>query len=99
MYENSRDPPMDQPQNAWQVLANTEQWISNTLASASSGPSSANPYSRKEVSYVCEQHSESPLILANIFRLLKEARERGENHGAEEEERAEEQGAWTSNLI
>lgn len=105
--------------NAWSVLANTEQWISSTLAhssSSSSGnnnsnnnnnamdsaatlPSAAasnnnnnNPYVRKEVSYVCENQSATSMVVAGIFRRLKEAREMGQAHGQAERERSHTQG-------
>jgi len=89
MYDNSRDPPSNEF-NAWTVLATTEQWISTTLASADT--SAGNPYTRKEVSYIHEPSSESAMIVAGIFRRLKEAREMGERHGTMEEDRADEQG-------
>lgn len=78
MYDTSPD----QPLNAWSVLTRTEEWISRTLSDAQ-----GNPYTRKEVCYVCENNSGSSLILAGIFRRLKEARLLGEKHGEGEEER------------
>lgn len=105
MYENPSDPPNNNNanDNAWSVLSNTEKWISNTLKGSSSstgtgstsnnaGSAATNPYARKEVSYVCENQKSAPLIVSSIFRLLKEARERGEAHGEAEEQRAEELG-------
>ena len=71
--------------NVWNVLATTERWISQTLANAKSADGS-NPLSRKEVSYVCETSTDAALVLANIFRKLKEARQMGETHGEEQEE-------------
>ena len=74
---------------------------SSSSSSSSSGTSSSsssnsglnsNPYARKEVSYYCETNKESPMIVAGIFRMLKEARERGENHGETEQERYEQIG-------
>ena len=102
MYDSSRDPPNDKhgsggssssssTPNAWTVLSNTEQWISATLHSSNS-PGGQNPYSRKEVSYVCEASGESAIIVANLFRRLKEARELGESHGRQEVTRAERVG-------
>eukprot|EP00523_Entomoneis_sp_CCMP467_P012363 CAMPEP_0168797964 /NCGR_PEP_ID=MMETSP0725-20121227/17624_1 /TAXON_ID=265536 /ORGANISM="Amphiprora sp., Strain CCMP467" /LENGTH=455 /DNA_ID=CAMNT_0008849291 /DNA_START=60 /DNA_END=1427 /DNA_ORIENTATION=- len=98
MYDDRKDPPNDKPgnnggmsSNAWTVLAKTEKWISATLSSAQ-GSGGQNPYSRKEVSYVCESSSESAMIVANIFRRVKEARCVGENHGQSELTRAEEGG-------
>jgi hypothetical protein len=90
MYDGSRDPPSSPELNAWQVLATTERWISSTLAAADTG--AGNPYSRKEVSYVCEPQRDSALIVAGIFRRLKESREEGESHGAAEEARAVDHG-------
>ena len=90
MYDYSRDPPSSPELNAWQVLATTERWISSTLAAAETG--AGNPYSRKEVSYVCEPQRDAALIVAGIFRRLKESREEGESHGAAEEARAVDQG-------
>jgi hypothetical protein len=87
-YENPRDPPNNNDgnnPNLWSVLATTERWITSTLADSAAG----NPLSRKEVSYVCETSSEVAMILANIFRKLKEARLQGETHGAMQEELVE----------
>ena len=89
-YDIQRDPPNE---NVWNVLANTEKWITATLKGAESSSSSgSNPLSRKEVSYVCETSQDPAMILANIFRKIKEARQLGENHGQEQEELAHEQG-------
>jgi len=90
MYDASRDPPSSPELNAWHVLGKTEQWISATLAASDTGM--GNPYSRKEVSYACETHKDAALILANIFRHLREARELGEAHGVVEEDRAQDLG-------
>lgn len=79
-YDIQRDPPND---NVWSILTNTEKWISSTLQDAQQG---GNPLSRKEVSYVCETSKDIALVLANIFRKLKEARLIGEDHGQEQEE-------------
>lgn len=78
MYDSSPD----QPLNSWSVLTRTEEWISQTLSDAQ-----GNPYTRKEVSYICENNSGSALILSGIFRRLKEARMLGEKHGEGEEDR------------
>jgi hypothetical protein len=92
-YDVQRDPPNE---NVWSVLSNTERWIAATLKNAepisSSGSSASNPLSRKEVSYVCETSQDLAMILANIFRKLKEARQLGETHGQEQEELMETQG-------
>ena len=95
MYENSRDPPNrgGADANVWTVLAHTEKWISETLA-ANEQPGGRNPYSRKEVNYVCETNEDSPMIVANIFKRLREARETGEEHGVSEEDRQADQGEW-----
>ena len=85
-YDIQRDPPND---NVWSILANTERWISSTLQEAQLG---GNPLSRKEVSYVCETSQDPALVLANIFRKLKEARLLGEGHAQEQEELAEASG-------
>lgn len=87
-YENAKDGGADS--NVWSVLAHTEKWISDTLASTETA--SGNPYSRKEVNYVCETNEESPMIAANIFKRLREARELGQRHGTTEEDRKTEQG-------
>jgi len=79
-YDIQRDPS---DENVWSVLANTEKWIASTLSDAKAG---ATPLSRKEVSYVCETSTDPAMILANIFRKLKEARELGEAHAQEQEE-------------
>jgi hypothetical protein len=85
MYDTSRDPPSELF-NAWHVLASTERWISATLADHSPKPSSRastnnnNPYTRKEVAYACESYADSPMIVANLFRRLKEVRQLGEAH-------------------
>ena len=71
--------------NVWSVLATTERWISDTLANAKSADGT-NPLSRKEVSYVCETSTDAAMVLASIFRKLKEARQLGETHGEEQEE-------------
>ena len=85
-YDVQRDPPNE---NVWSVLANTERWIASTLKESQSATTGNNPLSRKEVSYVCETSQDPAMILANIFRKLKEARQLGEQHGQEQEELAE----------
>lgn len=76
--------------NVWSVLANTEKWISETLAASET--SNGNPYSRKEVNYVCETNEESAMIAANLFKRLREARELGQQHGESEEDHKADQG-------
>lgn len=92
MYDSSRDPPNKEGNNGnmWAVLANTERWLSDTLSSQNG---QNNPYTRKEVSYVCDTSDDGAMIAAGIFRRLREAREQGELHGQAEEERLTEQGA------
>ena len=92
MYDYSTDPPSDKSRgqsNMWSVLATTEKWIANVLGE----PGQNNPYTRKEVSYVCEQGDEDALVTAAIWRRLKEAREVGVNHGHTQEELLMEHGA------
>ncbi len=83
--------------NVWSVLANTERWISDTLdksnqaakiknegmnsQQSASISSTDNPYARKEVSYVCETGDDLAVVVGGIFRRIREAREKGENHG------------------
>jgi hypothetical protein len=91
MYDSSRDPPNKEGNNSnmWAVLANTERWLSNTLASQNE---QNNPYTRKEVTYICDTSDDGAMIAAGIFRRLREARELGELHGQAEEERLTEKG-------
>ena len=77
-YDIQRDPSNE---NVWNVLATTEGWISEMLTS-----SAETPLSRKEVSYVCEASTDAAMVVANVFRKLKEARQLGETHGEEQEE-------------
>ncbi len=87
-YDIQRDPqPND---NVWSILSNTEKWISNTLAESQTGTN--NPMSRKEVSYVCETSNDPAMILANIFRKVKEARQLGESHAQDQEDLVDELG-------
>ena len=94
MYNSPRDPPDNNNGNMWAVLANTERWLSDTLATQEGQD---NPFTRKEVSYVCENSNEAAMITAGIFRRLREAREQGETHGQIEEERMMEKGK--SNVV
>ena len=77
-YDIQREPSNE---NVWNVLATTERWISEMLTS-----SAETPLSRKEVSYVCEASTDAAMVVANVFRKLKEARQLGETHGEEQEE-------------
>ena len=98
MYDQRGDPPhkkKNAPLNAWNVLADTEAWISATLQAshdAAQQQGRPNPYTRKEVSYVCETAVDQAMITAGIFRRLKEARWLGQRHGTTEKERAAQQG-------
>ena len=82
----------------WSILATTEKWISDVLGdekeSASGGQSKNNPYTRKEVNYVCELGDEDALVTAGIWRRLKEARAFGVTHGQTQEEMISEQGMF-----
>ena len=92
-YDIQRDPSNE---NVWSVLANTEKWISSTLSENKAG---GTPLSRKEVSYVCETSTDVAMVLANIFRKLKEARELGETHAQEQEEMLDEKGTIEETLV
>lgn len=71
--------------------ANTQQsstTSSTSSSSSSSASSSSNPYVRKEVSYYCENQTTSPIIMiASIFRHIKDIRIIGEQHIASEIQR------------
>ena len=77
MYEKNHDPPSagSPKHNMWSVLANTEKWISNILGQGE------NPYTRKEVSYICELSDDDALVVASLWRRLREGREQCESHG------------------
>ena len=86
----------------WTVLSNTEKWIAETLersnrAAAPGRPAGQNPYSRKEVSYVCDTVQDLPAVVASSFRRVKDAREMGESHGSEQEHILAERGESTRN--
>lgn len=87
-YDIQRDPASND--NVWSILSNTEKWISNTLTDAQTGNN--NPLSRKEVSYVCETSKDAAMILANVFRKVKEARQTGESHAQDQESLIDEHG-------
>jgi hypothetical protein len=94
-YDIQRDPhPND---NVWSILANTEKWISNTLADSQTGKN--NPLTRKEVSYVCETSTDPAMILANIFRKVKEARQMGQSHAQDQEELIDQHGEDKHNRV
>lgn len=89
--------------NIWTALASTERWIDETLNGLSKNNNAPppkqqqsskrnNPYSRKEVSYVCEPSENMEEIVSSIFRRLKEARETGDEHGWREKKIAADMG-------
>jgi len=86
LHDSSSDPPNENNGSVWSALANTERWISETLNRAGVKGKS-NPYSRKEVGYVCEYSDTMELVVAGIYRRLREVRELGENHAEIEKER------------
>jgi hypothetical protein len=92
MYESAKDPPSNSggssSSNMWTVLATTERWLSSILGK----PTADNPFTRKEVAYVCEPHDDDAMFIANVWRRLREAREMGEVHGQLEEDKRLEQG-------
>mmetsp|Transcript_46018 Transcript_46018/g.111435 ORF Transcript_46018/g.111435 Transcript_46018/m.111435 type:complete len:459 (-) Transcript_46018:158-1534(-) len=91
-YDIQREPSNE---NVWNVLATTERWISEMLNSPDE-----TPLSRKEVSYVCEAATDTAMVLANVFRKLKEARQMGEAHGEEQEElQAQQEGPSSPSSI
>lgn len=94
-YDIQRDPASND--NVWSILSNTEKWISNTLTDAQTGNN--NPLSRKEVSYVCETSKDAAMILANVFRKVKEARQTGESHAQDQESLIDEHGEDKYNRI
>ena len=74
MYEPGSDPPnQGESSGVWSALANTEKWITQTLANSNRAaapgqPTGSNPYARKEVSYVCETADDPTMAIAGIFR-------------------------------
>lgn len=97
-YDIQRGDPSNE--NVWRVLATTERWISETLK-YSKEKGGSTPLSRKEVSYVCETSTDAAMVLANIFRKLKEARQLGETHGEQQEEymQGNEQKGMSTHII
>ena len=92
-YEINSDPPNDaNSHNVWSILANTEKWMSSTLSASESPSGNGNPLSRKEVSYVCETSGDPAMIVANMFRKLKEFRQLGEQHGTNQEDSIDQDG-------
>jgi len=82
-YEPSSDQPeisYSDSSGVWTALAATEKWIVQTLATSGGATGSSNPYTRKEVNYVCEIARESSMVVASLFRRVREARELGESH-------------------
>jgi hypothetical protein len=81
MYEKNFDPPSNgsQKHNMWNVLAHTEKWIAQILGQG--GSHGENPFTRKEISYVCELSDDDALVVAGLWRRLREGREQCELHG------------------
>jgi len=99
------EPNADQPEisysdssGVWSALAATEKWIVQTLTS-SGGVAGSNPYTRKEVSYVCEIARESPMVVASLFRRVREARELGESHAEDERAHNMDKGTFTDGCV
>jgi len=81
MYEKNFDPPSNgsQKHNMWNVLAHTEKWIAQILGKGAS--QGENPFTRKEISYICELSDDDALVVAGLWRRLREGREQCELHG------------------
>jgi hypothetical protein len=63
MYESSHDPPSSPSFNAWSVLAKTERWISETLASTNDGMKKSQqqqPQQQQQRSSSSQQQPQSP---------------------------------------
>ena len=106
MYDTTFDPPnnkKDDMNNIWTALASTEKWIDERLNGMNKAqqkqPQKDNPYSRKEVSYVCEPSENMEEIVSSIFRRLKEGRETGDAHGNREKKIAQDMGKILSILF
>jgi len=71
-YEPSNDPPsinFSDNSGIWSALVITEKWITKTLEE--SGQSSTpNPYTRKEISYICEMSQVSCLKKGCLLVML-----------------------------
>jgi hypothetical protein len=79
-------------EDTFNVLANTERWIAQTLQKSNDSAKKMhyaddktpdNPYARKEVMYSCETGDEACGIVGGIFRRVREARELGERYGVD----------------
>jgi hypothetical protein len=95
MYDDSNSKPSSdtsQTDIVWTTLSNTEKWIQKTLGVSSGAMSSSNPYTRKEVAYVCETSDLLEEVVAGVFRRLREMREMGVGHGQAEQELSKTQG-------
>jgi hypothetical protein len=81
MYEKNFDPPSSgsQKHNMWNVLVHTEKWIAQILGQG--GNQGENPFTRKEISYICELSDDDALVVAGLWRRLREGREQGEQQG------------------
>ena len=92
--KSSSDSSTSKTDIVWTTLSNTEKWIQKTLglggdgngSSPSSNSKKSNPYTRKEVAYVCETSDTLEEIVSGLFRRLREMREVGAGHGQAEEE-------------
>jgi hypothetical protein len=95
MYDDSNSKPSSDTSKTdivWTTLSNTEKWIQKTLGVSSGSMSSSNPYTRKEVAYVCETSDLTEEVVAGVFRRLREMREMGVGHGQAEQELSKTQG-------
>lgn len=72
IYDSLHEPPLKKKNNIFNVLANTERWISKL----SSGKD--DTLKRKSIGFVCKLNNEEATIIAGIFRRLKEVRCLGE---------------------
>ena len=65
--------------NMFTVLSNTEKWLNEIVAKHS-------PYvQKKSCQYVCEISHEDVMVVASLWRRLREARQLGEAHGLTQE--------------
>jgi hypothetical protein len=64
---------------------------SSSASSNNNNNNNNNPYSRKEVSYLYESSPDVGMIIAGIFRRLKEARQLGRQHGRAQQQMQQQQ--------
>jgi len=100
MYDESSGPPSSSSLDniILSSLSATDKWVQDTLArkngkSVTKNAAKPNPYSRKEVSYVCETSESMEEIIEGIFRRLSEARKIAVRHGKKEEDLRSAQGS------